>query len=123
MTKKIVVPGELIADKPMRLENAFVQSGKTYSKVLGIYDDDARSSHWRARGSRTSAILSSASHIEAKGSVCIVDLSSFVRGLISAPASTRCPRDRRRDKRSNKGRREQKNCQYSKGLASCTMAY
>jgi exosome complex component RRP4 len=58
-----------------------VQDGKTYSNVLGIYDEREivpLEGAWKASvgDSVVGTVLS------AKGSVCIVDLSSFVRGLI-----------------------------------------
>lgn len=36
---KIVVPGEILAEKPLRIENTFTDNGKTYSTVLGMYDE------------------------------------------------------------------------------------
>jgi len=36
---KIVVPGELLASTPQRVEFAFVEDGKTYSSVLGLFDE------------------------------------------------------------------------------------
>ena len=37
---KIVVPGEVLADKPLRIENTFTENGKTYSTVLGVYESE-----------------------------------------------------------------------------------
>ncbi len=36
---KIVVPGELLADKPVRMQDAYVEGGKTYSEVVGLFHD------------------------------------------------------------------------------------
>jgi exosome complex component RRP4 len=36
---RIVVPGELLASSPQRLEFAFVESEKTYSSILGLFDE------------------------------------------------------------------------------------
>jgi exosome complex component RRP4 len=36
---KIVVPGELLAGSPQRLEFTFVEDGKTYSSILGLFDE------------------------------------------------------------------------------------
>jgi exosome complex component RRP4 len=36
---RIVVPGELLANSPQRIEFAFVEDGKTYSSVLGLFDE------------------------------------------------------------------------------------
>jgi len=37
---KIVVPGDLLSDKPIRIENAIIDGGKTYSTVLGMFDSE-----------------------------------------------------------------------------------
>lgn len=37
--RNIVLPGEIIAEKPSRIENGFVSDGRTYSKALGIYEN------------------------------------------------------------------------------------
>ena len=38
--KKIVVPGELLTEKPSSLlENAYVRDGKAYAQVFGVYQD------------------------------------------------------------------------------------
>ncbi|MGC8710194.1 MAG: KH domain-containing protein [Candidatus Micrarchaeia archaeon] len=37
---KIVVPGDLLSDKPIRIENAIIDEGKTYSTVLGMFDSE-----------------------------------------------------------------------------------
>lgn len=36
---KIVIPGELISDKPERISYAFVDNGKTYSTVVGLLSE------------------------------------------------------------------------------------
>jgi exosome complex component RRP4 len=36
---KIVVPGELVASSPQGMEFAFVENGKTYSSILGLFDE------------------------------------------------------------------------------------
>ncbi|MDE1827548.1 MAG: hypothetical protein KGH65_00075 [Candidatus Micrarchaeota archaeon] len=40
---RIVVPGELLAEKPLRIENAIIEDDKTYSSVLGVYHEDKTS--------------------------------------------------------------------------------
>jgi len=40
MNKKIVLPGDVVADKPLRLEGCFVENGKTYAAVVSILQDD-----------------------------------------------------------------------------------
>jgi exosome complex component RRP4 len=37
---KIVVPGEMLADQPLRIENTFTEEGKTYSTVLGVFEEE-----------------------------------------------------------------------------------
>lgn len=37
---RIVVPGELLAEKPLRIENAIIEEERTYSTVLGIYNEE-----------------------------------------------------------------------------------
>jgi len=39
MENRIVMPGELISDKPERIGYAFVDNGKTYSTVVGLYSE------------------------------------------------------------------------------------
>lgn len=38
--RKLVVPGELLAEKILRLPDAIVENGKTYATVIGIFDDE-----------------------------------------------------------------------------------
>lgn len=37
---KIVVPGEMLAERPLKIENTFTDNGKTYSTALGIFDEE-----------------------------------------------------------------------------------
>lgn len=39
MEGKIVMPGEMISDKPDRISYAYVENGKTYSTVVGLYHE------------------------------------------------------------------------------------
>ena len=39
MEGRIVMPGELLSDKPDRISYAFVDRGKTYSTVVGLYHE------------------------------------------------------------------------------------
>jgi len=41
--KKIVIPGEILADKPLRLDHTIVEDGKTCSTVMGLFDDQTSS--------------------------------------------------------------------------------
>lgn len=79
----MIMPGDLVSDKPMRIANGFVQNGKTYSKVLGIYDDSEHTiipleGSWipRLDDSVVGIIM------EARPKVYIVDLSYFGRALL-----------------------------------------
>lgn len=36
--KDIIFPGELVADSPVRVQHSYIENGKTYSMVLGMYD-------------------------------------------------------------------------------------
>ena len=38
--RKIVLPGDIIAENPLRLDHTIVENGKTCSTVTGIYDDE-----------------------------------------------------------------------------------
>jgi len=40
MDKKIVLPGDLVADKPVKLEGCFVENGKTYAAVVSVTQED-----------------------------------------------------------------------------------
>lgn len=38
--RKIVVPGEIISDRPLRMEGSIIEDGKTCSTVMGVFDDE-----------------------------------------------------------------------------------
>ncbi|MGC8662530.1 MAG: KH domain-containing protein [Candidatus Micrarchaeia archaeon] len=38
----IVVPGEIILDKPIHMENTFVEKDKTFAAVLGVFDNEKK---------------------------------------------------------------------------------
>ncbi len=40
--KKIVVPGEMIEDKPLHLLDTLIEENKTYATVISIYDDEKK---------------------------------------------------------------------------------
>jgi exosome complex component RRP4 len=81
--REIVLPGDVVSDKPARISNSFVQNGKTYAKVLGIFDEQSNEII-SLEGSWTPRVDDSVVGIvtEAKGKVFIVDLSYFGRALI-----------------------------------------
>jgi len=39
---EIVVPGDMILDKPIHMENTFIEENKTYAAVLGIFDKERK---------------------------------------------------------------------------------
>ena len=45
--QRIVIPGEKLEDKPLRIEGAIVDNGKTYSTVMGSYDQDKKALRMR----------------------------------------------------------------------------
>lgn len=40
MEKRIVLPGDMVADRPVRAEGTFVDNGKTYASVLSLFSGD-----------------------------------------------------------------------------------
>ncbi len=40
--RRIVVPGELIEEKPLRILDSIVENNKTYTTVMGLYDDEKK---------------------------------------------------------------------------------
>lgn len=79
----MIIPGDLVSESPIRMANGFIQNGKTYSKVLGIYDDSEHTiipleGSWipRLDDSVVGIIM------EARPKVYIVDLSYFGRALL-----------------------------------------
>jgi len=42
MNKRIVIPGELIADKKLYISNTYIEDGRTYAAAIGTVDDEGR---------------------------------------------------------------------------------
>ena len=40
--QRIVVPGEKLEDKPLRIDEAFIDDGKTYSTIMSMYDEEKK---------------------------------------------------------------------------------
>ncbi len=83
MQREIVVPGDMVSEKPERIENTYVYSGKAYSKVLGIYDAGVKSivpleGAWKPR--RDDSVVGIVTEVRNK--VYIVDLSYFGKCFI-----------------------------------------
>lgn len=81
--RDIVSPGEVVSDGAVRMHNAFVSNGKTYSKVLGILDEKANSiipleGAWDPRVDDSVVGVIS----EEKGKIYIVDVSYFGRAIL-----------------------------------------
>ena len=81
--RRIVLPGEQISEKPIRVANGFTQGGKAYSKILGLYEDQDREvvpleGVWEPHiGDTVVGIIS-----ESKNKVYGVDLSYFKRSIL-----------------------------------------
>lgn len=41
--RKIVIPGDLLTETPLRILDAIVENNKTYSTIIGLYDDEKKS--------------------------------------------------------------------------------
>lgn len=83
MTRNIVTPGELVADGVIRTHNTYVYNGKTYSKVLGIYEETVKDvipleGVWNPR---TDDVVIGIVE-EVKNKVYIINLSYFGRALL-----------------------------------------
>lgn len=40
--RKIVVPGDVIAETPVRLENTYIEKGRTFADALGLFDSERK---------------------------------------------------------------------------------
>jgi exosome complex component RRP4 len=40
--KRIYLPGDVVSQKPERIDNTYIENGKTYSMVTGLYDEAKR---------------------------------------------------------------------------------
>lgn len=81
--KQIIVPGEVVSQSQARMDNAYVENGKTYSKVMGLYDEEHKSvipleGPWKPR--IDDAVIGIVS--EEKNKVYEVDLGFFGRTLL-----------------------------------------
>lgn len=41
--KRLVIPGEILSEKQLRMDHAVVEEGKTCSTIIGLFDDQANS--------------------------------------------------------------------------------
>lgn len=81
--KSIVLPGDIISNTPMRVFNTYVENGKTYSKVMGMYEPDSRGvvpleGSWSPNTEDTVVGIVT----EQRNKVFIIDLNFFGRCLL-----------------------------------------
>ncbi len=81
--KEIVTPGDQVSDKVIKVENTYVENGKTYSKVLGLFDSE-KGSLVSLEGSWSPRVADIVVGIvaNAKNSVYEIDLNFFGRSLL-----------------------------------------
>lgn len=77
------MPGDVIFDKPMRVDNSYVENGKTYAEVLGLFDSErgslvALEGAWTPRRDETVIGIITNS----KNQVYEVDLSFYGRAIL-----------------------------------------
>ena len=83
MPRQLVIPGEMIASEPVRLDNTYVENGKTFAKVLGFYESEKRQvipleGIWQPRiGDIVVGIV-----VNARNAVYEIDLSHFTRSIL-----------------------------------------
>jgi exosome complex component RRP4 len=81
--RNIVLPGEIIAQVPQRIENSYIENGKTYSKIMGMYEPNTRGvipleGSWSPNNEDTVVGVIT----EQRNKVFIVDLMFFGRCLL-----------------------------------------
>lgn len=83
MAKRILIPGDMISETPLKMKETIVQDGKTYATVMGVYDDVKKSflpleSLWfPGRSDVVIGIIDSA-RLNSYG----VDLNSLYKGIV-----------------------------------------
>lgn len=81
--KKLVLPGEVLTERPMRMEHTIVDNGKTCSTIIGLFDDETNSlipveGLWYPRpGEKIVGIIE-----EAKLNTYTVSLNAPYKGII-----------------------------------------
>jgi exosome complex RNA-binding protein Rrp4 len=82
--KQIYLPGDVISEKPEQIDNTYVEEGKTYSMVTGIYDPAKRrliqlEGEWiPQKGDLVIGIVSNSG----RNGMYTLDLSHFMSGLL-----------------------------------------
>lgn len=81
--RNIVLPGEIVAERPQMIQNTYIENGKTYSKIMGMYEPNSRGiipleGSWNPNNEDTVVGVV----LEPKGKVYLVDLMFFGRCLL-----------------------------------------
>lgn len=81
--RNLVIPGELISEQRLMMRNTYVQNGKTYASVLGMYEDSTKEvipleGVWNPRIDDVVVGIIE----EVKNKVYVVNLAYFGRSLI-----------------------------------------
>ncbi|MEM3638737.1 MAG: KH domain-containing protein [Candidatus Micrarchaeaceae archaeon] len=82
---KIVIPGEMICDKPLHIDGVQIIDGKTYSTILAVYNESQKmliplEGSWTPRkGERVIGIVE-----DARLSSYTIDLNSPFKGIVVA---------------------------------------
>jgi len=86
---KIVLPGDMISDKPLSIQNTIIEGGKTYATVMGLVDEAKGSfipfeSVWHPKmDDQVVGVVETE-----RNGVSIVDLNSPFKGLLILKHST-----------------------------------
>ncbi len=81
--KRVVVPGELIEEKPLHLLDTLIENNKTYATVISVYDDEKKTLvpleglWYPARDERVVGVIE-----EAKLNTYTVQLNAPYKGII-----------------------------------------
>ena len=81
--RRLVLPGDIIAEKPLRLDHTIVEEGKTCSTVIGIFDEEKNSFipleglWYPIPGEKVIGIVE-----EAKLNTDLIDVNAPYKGLI-----------------------------------------
>ncbi len=81
--KKLIMPGDILLSRPIRIEHTIVENGKTYATVLGVFDDEKTSfipleGLWYPRPNETVIGIIE----ESKLNVYTVNLNAPYKGII-----------------------------------------
>lgn len=82
---KTILPGDMISDKPIRMDNGIIENGKTYAAVMGLLDESSQNfipleTVWYPKPDEFIVGVVE----NAKNSVYTINMNSPFRGLIIA---------------------------------------